>query len=124
MKQIKVAITDETKAYLDDEARRNGRNLSEEVRVRIEQSQVDDRFDALTKELGRDVMWLAHQVARGAQAASWMSDLARQRNFPQITESARQEVEKLVAANARGYAEIKPLLIKHRPGGDNMEDMP
>jgi hypothetical protein len=24
-------------------------------------------------------------------------------------------------SNARGYAEIKPMLIKHTPGGDNME---
>jgi hypothetical protein len=24
-------------------------------------------------------------------------------------------------SNARGYAAIKPMLIKHTPGGDNME---
>lgn len=139
MKQIKVAITDETKAYLDEQARKNGRNLSEEVRVRMEQSQVDDRFDALTKELGRDTMWLAHNVAQGAQATSWMSnrhliervkisldtwmsDLALRLGQPELSEEEKRDAQRLGEFNARSYAEIKPMLIKHRPGGDNVED--
>jgi predicted phage gp36 major capsid-like protein len=143
MKQIKVAITDETKAYLDEQARKNRRNLSEEVRVRMEQSQVDDRFDAATKELAKDIMWLAHMVTEGSKWAlpegatwatderlfqalkvsvdAWMTDLAGRLNLQRLSESAQLDPVTLGKSNARGYAEIKPMLIKHTPGGDNME---
>ena len=138
MQQIKVALRDQIRGYLDEVAAKNGRNLSEEVRARLDQSVVDDKFDATTKELGRDVMWLAHNVAQGAQASwmsdrqliehvrdsldVWMSDLARRLGLPELSEEAKREARRLGEFNARSYAEIKPLLIKHRPGGDNMGD--
>jgi hypothetical protein len=139
MKQIKVAITDETKAYLDEQARKNRRNLSEEVRVRMEQSQVDDRFDAATKEFGRDMMWLAHGAkwaplpdgvtwatdevlfqALKVSVDGWMTGLASRLNLQPLSKGQFDPVT-LGKSNARGYAEIKPMLIKHTPGGDNME---
>jgi hypothetical protein len=139
MKQIKVAIREETKAHLEDEGRKLGRNLSKEVRVRLDQTIVDDRFDNATKELARDAMWLAYNVARGAQAASWtgdrqliervrasldvwMADLSSRVAGPELSEVELQEARRLGTFNARSYAEIKPMLIKHRPGGDNIED--
>src|SRR5258708_40157061 len=64
MKQVNVALPDEIRGYLEEIAAKNGRKLSEEVRARLDQSVVDDRFDATTKELGRDVMWLA-ELQRG-----------------------------------------------------------
>ena len=139
MKQIKVAIREETKAHLENEGRKLGRNLSKEVRVRLDQTIVDDRFDDVTKELARDAMWLAYNVAQGAQAASWMSDrqliervrasldvwmadLSRRADGPELSDVEMQEARRLGEFNARSYAEIKPMLIKHRPGGDNMGD--
>jgi hypothetical protein len=143
MKQIKVAITDETKAYLDEQAQKNGRNLSEEVRVRMEQSQVDDRFDAVTKELAKDIMWLAHLVTEGFKRSlpegatwatderlfevlkvaidTWMTDLADRLDLQSLSEGARLDAVTLGKSNARSYAHLKPMLIKHTPGGDNME---
>jgi hypothetical protein len=139
MKQIKVALTDETKAYLDEQAQKNRRNLSEEVRVRIEQSQVDDRFDAATKEFGRDMMWLAHMakwpLPGGATWATqerlfqalkvsvdeWMTNLAGHLSLQPLPEGVQLDPVTLGKSNARSYAEIKPMLIKHTPGGDNME---
>ena len=139
MKQIKVAIREETKAHLENEGRKLGRNLSKEVRVRLDQTIVDDKFDDVTKELARDAMWLAYNVAQGAQAASWMSDrqliervrasldvwmadLSRRADGPELSDVEMQEARRLGEFNARSYAEIKPMLIKHRPGGDNMGD--
>jgi hypothetical protein len=143
MKQIKVALTDETKAYLDEEAQKNRRNLSEEVRVRIEQSQVDDRFDSATKEFGRDMMWLAHLITEGSkwalpEGATWatdellfktlkvsvderMTELAGRLNLRPLSDGAQLDPVTLGKSIARGYADIKPMLIKHTPGGDNME---
>jgi hypothetical protein len=142
MKQIKVAITDETKVYLDEQAHKNRRNLSEEVRVRMEQSQVDDRFDAATKEFGRDMMWLAHQAKWALPDAAtwatwatherllealkvaidvWMTDLAGRPDLQPLPEGVQLDPVTLGKSIARGYAEIKPMLIKHTPGGDNME---
>jgi len=138
MRQVNVALPGEIRGYLEDISTKNGRKLSEEVRARLDQSVVDDRFDATTKELGRDIMWLAHTVAQGAQAASWMSDrqliervrasldvwmadLARRQPGPELSDIELQEARRLGEFNARAYAEIKPMLIKHRPGGDNME---
>jgi hypothetical protein len=139
MKQIKVALTDETKAYLDEQARKNRRNLSEEVRVRMEQSQVDDRFDAATKEFGRDMMWLVHGAkwaplpdgvtwatdealfqALKVSVDEWMTGLAGRLNLQPLSKGQFDPVT-LGKSNARGYADIKPMLIKHTPGGDNME---
>jgi hypothetical protein len=139
MKQIKVALTDETKAYLDEQAQKNRRNLSEEVRVRMEQSQVDDRFDAAAKEFGRDMMWLAHGAkwaplpdgvtwatdeglfqALKVSVDEWMTVLAARLNLQPLSKGQFDPVT-LGKSNARGYAEIKPMLIKHTPGGDNME---
>src|SRR5258708_37741824 len=67
MKQVNVALPDEIRGYLEEIAAKNGRKLSEEVRARLDQSVVDDRFDATTKELGRDIMWLAHMVGEGSK---------------------------------------------------------
>jgi hypothetical protein len=139
MKQIKVALADETKAYLDEQARKNRRNLSEEVRVRMEQSQVDDRFDAATKEFGRDMMWLVHGAkweplpdgvtwatdeglfqALKVSVDEWMTGLAGRLNLQPLSKGQFDPVT-LGKSNARGYADIKPMLIKHTPGGDNME---
>jgi predicted phage gp36 major capsid-like protein len=144
MKQIKVAITDETKAYLDEQAQKNGRNLSEEVRVRMEQSQVDDIFDAATKELGHDIMHLARMMTQRLETGkwarpainwqndsrlfealkvgveSWLTRLAAQLDLKSLTNEALDPVT-FGRATADAYAHLKPMLIKHTPGGDNME---
>jgi hypothetical protein len=83
------------------------------------------------------VMWLAHNVAHAAQASwmsdrqliervrfsldAWVSDLARRLGLPELSEEARREARRLGEFNARSYAATKPMLIKHTPGGDNME---
>jgi predicted phage gp36 major capsid-like protein len=144
MKQVNVALPDEIRGYLEEISAKNGRKLSEEVRARLDQSVVDDRFDATTKELGRDIMWLAHMVVEGSKWAlpegttwatdkrlfealkvamdAWMTDLAGRLDLQSLSEGAQIDPVTLGKSNARGYAEIKPMLIKHRPGGDNMED--
>jgi hypothetical protein len=144
MKQIKVAITDETKAYLDDEARKNGRNFSEEVRVRMEQSQVDDIFDAATKELGRDIMQIARMTTAALETGKFARPAINWQNDSRLFEALKVAVESWLTglegkldlksltdetlhpvtfgrATAEGYAHLKPMLIKHTPGGDNME---
>jgi predicted phage gp36 major capsid-like protein len=142
MKQVNVALPDEIRGYLEEIAAKNGRKLSEEVRARLDQSVVDDRFDAVTKELAKDIMWLAHMVTEGSKWAlpdgatwatderlfqalkvsvdAWMTDLAGRLNLQRLSEGAQLDPVTLGKSNARGYAEIKPMLIKHRPGGDNL----
>jgi hypothetical protein len=144
MRQVNVALPDEIRGYLEDISTKNGRKLSEEVRARLDQSVVDDRFDATTKELGRDIMWLAHLVTEGSKWAlpegttwvtdkrlfealkvaidTWMTDLAGHLDLQSPSEGAQLDPMTLGKSNARGYADLKPMLIKHRPGGDNMEE--
>jgi hypothetical protein len=142
MKQIKVGLPDATREYLDEQARANGRSLSEEVRARIDQSVFDDRYDKETQELGRDIMRLAQMNAMSTQwdapGGSWRNDLkhfkalrvvvdvwfdivARGLNLKDDQRSKFDPVT-LGKSTAHAYADIKPMLIKHRPGGDNMED--
>jgi hypothetical protein len=144
MKQVNVALPDETRGYLEEIAAKNGRKLSEEVRARLDQSVVDDRFDAVTKEFAKDIMWLAHLVTEGSKRSlpegatwatderifqalkvsveTWMTDLAGCLNLQPLSEGAISwDPVTLGKSTARSYAEIKPRLIKHTPGGDNME---
>jgi hypothetical protein len=134
MKQIKVAITDETKAYLDEQAQKNGRNLSEEVRVRLDQSEVDDRFDAATKEFGRDMMWLAKLLEGNTADDTFTTDRRRLEALKKavgywlddrgsrltLESTSKIDPESWGKAIAHAYAQLKPLLIMHRPGGDNL----
>src|SRR5450631_2491332 len=75
MQQIKVAVPDRIREELVEAAAKNGRNLSKEVRVRLDQSIVDSKFDAVTNDFARDVMWLARLVS--IDAASWSTDQKR-----------------------------------------------
>jgi hypothetical protein len=132
MKQIKVAISDETKAYLDEVARNNGRNLSKEVRVRLDQSIVDSKFDAPTNDFARDVMWLARLVS--TDEASWSTDQNRFEAFRiaidawltdmagrlELQKQTKVDPESLGKAIAHAYGQMG--LLKHKPGGDNMGD--
>jgi hypothetical protein len=132
MKQIKVAISDETKAYLDEVARNNGRNLSKEVRVRLDQSIVDSKFDAATNDFARDVMWLARLVS--TDAASWSTDKNRFEAFRiaidawltdlagrlELQRQTNVDPESLGKAIAHAYGQMG--LLKHKPGGDNRGD--
>jgi hypothetical protein len=143
MKQVNVALRDEIRGYLDEMSTKNARKLSEEIRARLDQSVVDDRFDAATKEFGRDMMWLARSITEGSKWAlpegatwatdellfqalkvsvdAWMTDLEGRLNLQPLSEGAQLDPVTLGKSTARGYADIKPMLIKHRPGGDNME---
>jgi hypothetical protein len=146
MQQIKVALPDEIRGYLEDISEKNGRNLSEEVRARLDRSVLDDRFDPPTKELGRDLMWIAHMVTEGSKWAlpegatwshdqrlfqalrvavdAWLSDLAGHLNLQPLSEEAQLDPVLLGKSTAAGYAHLKPMLIKNRPGGDDMEVKP
>jgi hypothetical protein len=140
MKQVKVAITDETKAYLDEQARAHDRNFSEEVRARVEQSQVDDIFDAATKELARDIMQIARMTTLRLESGKHARPAINWQNDSRLFESLKFAVESWLAglaegldlkshtsvnldpatfgrANAAAYAHLKPMLIKHRPMG-------
>src|SRR5450631_301322 len=79
MQQIKVAVPDRIREELVEAAAKNGRNLSKEVRVRLDQSIVDSRFDAATNDFARDVMWLARLVS--GERATWSTDEKRFQNF-------------------------------------------
>ncbi|MET4240726.1 hypothetical protein ABIB07_003953 [Bradyrhizobium sp. RT10b] len=141
MKQVNVALPDTTRTYLEEIAAKNGRKLSEEVRARLDQSVVDDRFDAATQELGRDVMWLARLASRNsnAPAAEWKRDrvlfdafrravddwlglLSTEFEFQHLSEATDLDAVTLGRSITNAYADMKPMLIKHRPGGDNMEE--
>jgi hypothetical protein len=141
MKQVKVAITDETKAYLDEQARAHDRNFSEEVRARVEQSQVDDIFDATTKELARDIMQIARMTTLKLESGKyarpainwqndarlfealkvsvecWLTGLTNQLDLKSHTSTENVDPVTLGRANAAAYAHLKPMLIKHRPMG-------
>lgn len=141
MKQVNVALPDVTRGYLEEIAAKNGRKLSEEVRARLDQSVVDDRFDAATQELGRDVMWLARLASKNSLASTsewkrdpvlfkafrqavdrWFGQLAANLEFHQLSDANDLDPATLGKSIANAYADIKPMLIKHRPGGDTMED--
>jgi hypothetical protein len=132
MKQIKVGLPDSTRESLEEYARQNGRTVSKEVRVRLDQSIVDSRFDALTNDFARDVMWLARLVS--SDTASWSSDANRFEAFriainerltsmaPRLNLQALSNIDpdSLGKAIAHAYEEMG--LLKHKPGGDNMGD--
>lgn len=142
MKQIKVGLPDNTRGYLEERAQTNGRSLSEEVRARVDQSLVDDRYDKETQELGRDIMRLAQMNAGSTQwnapggswrndikhftalrvaVDAWFDNLARNLNLKDDPRS-KFDPDTLGKSTAHAYADMKPMLIKRRPGGDNMED--
>jgi hypothetical protein len=132
MKQIKVGLPDVTRENLEDFARMNGRNLSKEVRVRLDQSIADSRFDAATNDFARDVMWLARLVS--GDTATWSTDERRFEAFriaidERLTLMAGRlnlqplsnvDPESLGKAIAHAYEQMG--LLKHKPGGDNMGD--
>jgi len=142
MKQVNVALRDETRGYLDEMSAKNGRTLSEEIRVRLDRSIIEDRFDAQTKEFGRDLMWVAYLVAEGSKWAlpegadwhsdqclfkalrvavdAWLADLAGGLNLRPLSDEAQLNPVTLGKATANQYAHLKPMLIKNRPGGDNI----
>jgi hypothetical protein len=141
MKQIKVGLPDTTREYLEERARANERNLSEEVRARVDQSVVDDRFDKAAQELGRDIMRLAQMSAEGIKwdaGGSWQDDLKHLQALKvaidawldtvalamdlKPNERSKFDPVTLGKSIASSYAHLKPMLIKHRPGGDNMGD--
>jgi hypothetical protein len=132
MQQIKVALPDGIREELAEAASKNGRNLSKEVRVRLDQSIVDSKFDAATNDFARDVMWLARLVS--TDAASWSTDERRFEAFriaidKRLTSMAGRlnlqplsnvDPESLGTAIAHAYEQMG--LLKHKPGGDNMGD--
>jgi TraY domain-containing protein len=132
MSQMKVAVSDQTKAYLEEQAQKNGRNLSKEVRVRLDQSAVDGMFDAATNDFARDVMWLAKMVS--TDGATWCTDekrfqalrvaidkrltfLADRLDLKPLSKIAI-DPESFGTAIAQAYEQMG--LLKHKPGGDNM----
>jgi hypothetical protein len=131
-KQLNVGLPDRIREELIDAAAKNGRNLSKEVRVRLDQSIVDSRFDAATNDFARDVMWLARLVS--TDEASWTTDKNRFEAFriaidTWLTDLASRlkpqpltnvDPESLGKAIAHAYGQMG--LIKHKPGGDNMGD--
>jgi hypothetical protein len=132
MQQIKIAVPDRIRAELIDAAEKNGRNLSKEVRIRLDQSIVDSKFDAATNDFARDVMWLARLIS--SDAATWSTDANR-------FEALRKAIDRRLTLMA-GRLNLQPLsnvdpeslgiaiadayeqmgLLKHKPGGDNMGD--
>jgi hypothetical protein len=141
MKQIKVGLPDTTRDYLEEQAEANGRSLSEEARARLDQSVVDDRYDKHTRELGRDVMRLAQMNAQSTKwdefGSSWWEDLKHLEALKVAVDAwleivahelqlkpsgSKFDPVTLGKSTASAFAHLKPFLIKHRPGGDNMED--
>jgi hypothetical protein len=131
MQQIKVAVPDRIREELVEEAAKNGRNLSKEVRVRLDQSIVDSKFDAATNDFARDVMWLARLVS--TDAASWSTDEKRFQNFRIAIDAWMDELAgrlnlqpqtnvnpEIGKSIAHAYGQMG--LLKHKPGGDNMGD--
>jgi hypothetical protein len=132
MKQLNVALPDRIREELIEAAEKNGRNLSKEVRVRLDQSIVDSRFDAATNDFARDVMWLARLVSTDAASWStdqnrfqafriaidaWLTDLAGRLDLQQHT---FVDPESLGRAIAHAYGQMG--LLKHKPGGDMGDD--
>lgn len=147
MQQITVALPDGTRTYLDEIAAKNGRKLSEEVRARLDQSVVDDRFDAPTKELGRDLMTIAGLLRSGRHfidgievpearwdldeelfaslevaVEKWLKHVRARLKLRAASAGYEQRAVSRGEAVAQSYINLKPMLIKHRPGGDNMEE--
>jgi hypothetical protein len=131
MQQIKVALPDRIRDELIEAAAKNGRNLSKEVRVRLDQSIVDSRFDAATNDFARDVMWLARLVS--GDRATWSTDEKRFHNFRIAIDAWMTELAgrlslqpqtnvdpEIGKAIAHAYGQMG--LLKHKPGGDNMGD--
>jgi hypothetical protein len=131
-KQLNVGLPGRIREELIEAAAKNGRNLSKEVRIRLDQSIVDSKFDAATNDFARDVMWLARLLS--TDAASWSTDERRFEAFriaidERLTLMAGRlnlqalssvDPESLGKAIAHAYEQMG--LLKHKPGGDNMGD--
>jgi TraY domain len=132
MKQLNVALPDRIREELIEAAAKNGRNLSKEVRVRLDQSIVDSKFDAATNDFARDVMWLARLTS--TDAATWSTDEKRFQAFRiaidewltvlagrlSLKPQTNVDPESLGKAIGQAYGQMG--LLKHKPGGDNMGD--
>ena len=133
MKQIKVGLSDNAREYFEECAQKNGRSLSEEVRIRLDQTRLDDRFDLPTKELGQDIMQLARMISMSTKwtgSEGWWSNDIRQfealkvavetwlnetGNSVQLAATGNNSTADPVTlgkSTAAGYAQLKPLLIR------------
>ena len=107
--------------------------MSEEARARIDQSCKDDVFDAITQELGRDIMglarmagdnarwtnlepsWWDHASVFGALRAAveaWLADLEQKLEF-RSEEGAKIDPATLGNATAIQYAQLKKTMAKY-----------
>jgi TraY domain len=131
-KQLNVGLPNRIREELIEAAAKNGRALSKEVRVRLDQSIVDSKFDTATNDFARDVMWLARLVSTDAASWStdekrfeafriaidtWLTDMAGRLNLQPQT---NVDPESLGKAIAQAYGQMG--FLKHKPGGDNMGD--
>jgi hypothetical protein len=69
-KQMPIGIDPVSRAELESAASTAGRSVAEEVRRRLAKSFLDERYNATTRELADDVMWMADEIDRLSNSAS------------------------------------------------------
>jgi hypothetical protein len=62
MQQVKIGLTDRLRSDLDKAAKRAGRTLSEECRLRLEDSLIDEELPEFARVAGREVAIIAQIV--------------------------------------------------------------
>ncbi|MET4149918.1 hypothetical protein [Bradyrhizobium sp. RT7b] len=128
MQQVKIGLTHKQRTALDLAAKKNERTLSEEVRVRLANSLLEDDITTYSRVAGREVMYLAEIVllsvigknrrltdedvkqavkeklhrAMAVAVTDW---------FTQIKSPEKPATEPDVEADAIGHASAKGLLV-------------
>jgi hypothetical protein len=64
-----VALSDELRKKLEAASTAAGHSIAEEIRLRLERTFQVDTYDAATRELAADVLWIADEINR--QSVSW-----------------------------------------------------
>lgn len=105
-KQVSTYVTEETKAQLKNEARREGMSLSEYLRDLIEQARLEDTQEQLARDLNAEER-LLELIAEGKEEMAEMAEQVEQRN---------RQVEHLLAKTG-SYSIVNFQLLKaaHEP---------
>lgn len=106
MQQVKIGLTDKQRGALEAAAKKNGRTLSEEVRLRLESSLLDDELSDFARVAGREVSMIVQIVTLSAAADEKASgDLSSDEGRARIRSVMWRAT--VVAVNDY-FAEIKP----------------
>jgi hypothetical protein len=108
MQQVKIGLTDRLRSDLNKAAKRAGRTLSEECRLRLEDSLIDENLFDFARTAGREVAIIAQIVMLSTIEKGQIAEEKR----PKLTSTIWRAM--VVAVNDY-FAEIKPRHFSKTP---------